>query len=201
MPTRATCDGRHPKTFTIPVGPTSGSGARHVEQPRVDEQIYWSTFDGANWSAQTAIPGRSTSHAPVVVAFANLLFMFWKGSGSDTRIFHATLAAGPNAIWSAGEEVFWLKPTADGMIRDVPHTDSHPAAVQRGNSLILAYKGQPGDSAVWFMSLSDDEWSGPFTVPGAGSWTGPGVAVLNGTLFMAWKALDPDPELHFSTLQ
>jgi hypothetical protein len=165
-----------------------------------DEQIYWSTFDGFNWSAQAAIPGRATSHAPALAAFGNRLFMFWKGSGNDTRLFHATLPAGPLGIWSGGEEVSWVRSDASGMIREVPNTDSHPAAVQRGNSLILAYRGQPGDTAVWFMAFANDEWSAPFTVPGAGTYTGPGAGALDGTLVVSWKALDPDFELHLRTL-
>jgi hypothetical protein len=165
-----------------------------------DEQIYWSTFDDTNWSAQAAIPGRSTSHAPALAAFGNRLFMFWKGSGGDTRIFYATLPAGALGIWSGGEEVSYVRSDAAGMTREVVNTDSHPTAVQRGNSLMLAYRGQPGDSAVWFMAFANAEWSAPFTIPGAATYTGPGAAVLDGTLLVAWKALDPDYELHLSTL-
>jgi len=126
--------------------------------------------------------------------------MFWKGSGNDTRLFQATLPAGPLGIWSGGEEVSWVRSDASGMIREVPNTDSHPAAVRRGNTLILAYRGQPGDSAVWFMAFANGEWSAPFTIPGAGTYTGPGVGVLDGTLLVSWKALDPDYELHLRTL-
>ncbi len=165
-----------------------------------DEQIYWSSFDGNGWSTQVAIPGRSTSHAPALAGFGNRLFMFWKGSGNDTRIFYATLPAGPSGIWSGGEEVSYVRADANGMTREVVNTDSHPAAVQRGDSLMLVYRGQPGDTAVWFMAFKNEEWSAPFTVPGAGTYTGPGVAAFEGSLFTAWKALDPDFELHFSTL-
>jgi hypothetical protein len=165
-----------------------------------DDQIYWSTFDGNSWSPQQSIPGRSTSHAPALAAFGNRLFMFWQGSGNDARIFHATLPTGSLGIWSGGEEVAFLRADAKGMTREGVNTDSHVAAVARGASLILAYRGQPGDTAVWFMAFANGEWSAPFTVPGAGTYTGPGAAVLNGSLLIAWKALDPDSELHFSTL-
>jgi hypothetical protein len=50
------------------------------------------------------------------------------------------------------------------------------------------------------MVFANDEWSAPFTIPGAGTYTGPGAGALNGSLFVAWKALDPDYELHFTTL-
>lgn len=165
-----------------------------------DEKIYSSKFDGTNWSPQAAIPGRATSHAPALAALGNTLFMFWKGSGSDTRIFNATLPAGPLGIWSAGEEVSYVRADAGGMTREIVNTDSHPAAVQKGTSLVLVFRGQPGDSAVWFMVFANGEWSAPFTIPGAGTYTGPGGGVLNGALIVAWKALDPDYELHFRTL-
>lgn len=167
-----------------------------------DERIYWSSFDGSNWTPQEAILGRTTSHAPALAAFGNRLFMFWKGSGNDTRIFQATLGSEPNAIWSAGEEVSYQRIQTQGVIRDVVNTDSHPAAVQRGDTLVLSYRGMPGDTAVWFMTLRQGEgqWSGPFTVPGAGTTTGPGIAQLGGALFIAWKALEPQSELHFSRL-
>jgi hypothetical protein len=165
-----------------------------------DEQIYWSTFDGTNWSPQSAIAGRATSHAPALAAFGDRLFMFWKGSGNDTRIFYATLPAGNLGIWSAGEEVSYVRASTGGMTREIVNTDSHPVAVRRDGSLVLAYRGQPGDTAVWFMSFANDEWSAPFTISGAGTHTGPGVGVLNGSLIVSWKALDPDFELHLSTL-
>jgi Matrixin len=165
-----------------------------------DEQIYWSKFDGTNWSPQAAIPGRATSHAPALAAFGDRLFMFWKGSGNDTRIFQATLPAGSLGIWSGGEEVSYVRTQVSGMTREIVNTDSHPAAVQRGDSLVLVFRGQPGDSAVWFMPFANGEWSAPFTIRNAGTYTGPGAGVLNGTLLVAWKALDPDHELHFSRL-
>ena len=165
-----------------------------------DERIYWSKFDGTNWSPQSAIPGRTTSHAPALAALGNQLLMFWKGSGNDTRIFYAKLPAGSQRIWSGGEEVSYVRAEAGGMTREIVNTDSHPAAVGRRDSIVLAFRGQPGDSAVWFMVVANGEWSAPFTISGAGTYTGPGAGVLNGALIVAWKALDPDYELHLRTL-
>ena len=82
------------------------------------------------------------------------------------------------------------------MIREVVNTDSHPAAVQRGNSLVLVFRGQPEirPSGSWFLRMASGLLPLPYQVR---VLTGPGAGALNATLLVAWKALDPDYELHF----
>jgi hypothetical protein len=166
-----------------------------------DSNIWFSsTTDLLSWTPQVPLDNVRSTHGPALAALGDRLFMFWKGSGNDTRIFYATLPAGPLGIWSAGEEVSYVRAEVGGITREIVNTDSHSAAVQRGTTLVLTFRGQPGDSAVWFMVFSNGEWSAPLTVPGAGTYTGPGAGTLNNTLLVAWKALDPDYELHLSTL-
>jgi hypothetical protein len=70
-----------------------------------DEQIYWSTFDGTNWSSQAAIPGRATSHAPALAAFGNVCSCFRRDPGktrasSLPRCRLAISASATGYLWS-----------------------------------------------------------------------------------------------------
>ncbi len=165
-----------------------------------DERIWWSQFDGTRWTPQAAIPGRSTSHSPALAVAATRLCMLWKGSGDDQRIHHAFLDRGPNAIWSGGIEVSYVDMYAEGAVRHSVRTSHHPVAVSRGDALMLAYKGQAGDDALWIMQWQSGEWSGPTQIPDVLSSSGPGIATLAGAVSLAWRAQGPDETLHCSKL-
>jgi hypothetical protein len=77
------------------------------------------------------------------------------------------------------------------------NTSHHPAIASTGGQLITAYKGQPGDDAVWLMrglQLAN----GPVQIKDALSSTGPGLATVRDKIICVWKAQGPDQELHFA---
>jgi hypothetical protein len=165
-----------------------------------DERIWWSRFDGNSWSPQAAIAGRTTSHSPALAVAGNRLCMLWKASGDDQRIHHAFLDRGPDAIWSAGLQVTYVDNNTDGAVAHSVRTSHHPVAAARGDALMLAYKGQTGDDALWMMQWQAGEWSGPTQIPDVLSATGPGIAVIGGAVVLAWRAQGPDETLHCSRL-
>jgi hypothetical protein len=165
-----------------------------------DERIWWSRFDGTSWSPQAAIPGRTTSHSPALGVAGDRLCMLWKASGDDQRIHHAFLDRGPNAIWGPGVQVTYIDNYTEGAVAHSVNTSHHPVAAARGDALMLAYKGQAGDDALWIMQWQDGEWSGPTQIPQVLSSTGPGIMVLAGAIGLAWRAQAPDETLHCSRL-
>jgi len=166
-----------------------------------DSSIYWSSFDGVSWSPQIAIPGRGTSHGPALVALGTRLYMFWKGIDGDSRVFYSWLGDQPNSIWTAQREVTFTIARTQGM-EGVNIGSSHaPSATVRGDRIVLAWKGVPGDTALYFATLeSDDQFSGQVRIPDVGSSHGPALTSVDGRLHLAWKGIPGDTGLYYSRL-
>jgi hypothetical protein len=166
-----------------------------------DSTIYWSSFDGSGWSPQQAIPGRGTSHGPSLVVWRDRLYMFWKGVDDDTRVFYAWIGNSSNSIWQAQREVVFSESQTAGIEAINIGTTHAPAATVRGDRIVLAWKGIPGDTGLYFATLEDNgEWSGQVRVPDVGTSHGPAVADLEGRLYMAWKGIPGDSGLYYSRL-
>ena len=125
-----------------------------------DNNIYWSSFDGNNWSPQVQIRGRGTSHGPALAALGNKLYMFWKGSEDDHNVYYAWIDDQPDPIWQAQRVVAYTDARAEGNVEINIGTSSRPVATVRDNTIVLAWKGIPGDSGLYFASLENDKWSG-----------------------------------------
>jgi hypothetical protein len=49
-----------------------------------DQNLYFATYDGTQWSAQTQIPGVASSVGPSLASYGGKVYAAWKGKGSDT---------------------------------------------------------------------------------------------------------------------
>jgi hypothetical protein len=121
--------------------------------------------------------------------------------GDDTRIFQARLPGGA-ADWLPGQPVTFLDFNASGgtlvAVGSQVNTSHHPAvAATASGQFIVAYKGQPGDDAVWLLRGLHIA-NGPVQIKDALSSTGPGLATVREKIICVWKAQAPDQELHFS---
>ncbi|WP_322057986.1 matrixin family metalloprotease [Paraburkholderia sp. J63] len=168
-----------------------------------DSGIYWSTFDGANaWSPQQLIAGRGTSSGPALAVYNGELHMFWKGVSGDNNAWHARLVDPANRIWGPQEKIAFID-AGDLSSGETPvpiGTSDALVATQRGNELVLAWKGIPGDHALWFSRYRDGEFSGQMSVPNVGSEAGPAIALLGGKLVLAWRGIGDDHNLWMSSL-
>lgn len=164
------------------------------------DHVLWSSWANGQWAPVTVIPNVLTSHAPALAAFANDLVLCWQGMGGDTRIFQARLPGGAGA-WIAGQPVTYLDSSASGNIFVVTgspvNTSHHPALATTGGQLIVGYKGQPGDDAVWLLRGLGIA-NGPVQIKDALSSTGPGLTAVRDKIICVWKAQAPDQELHFA---
>jgi hypothetical protein len=52
-----------------------------------DENLYWATFDGTEWTNQLQIGGTATSNGPALAVFQNTLFLAWNGHATDSSIW------------------------------------------------------------------------------------------------------------------
>jgi len=167
-----------------------------------DAGIYWSRLNGGSWSPQIRIAGRGTSHGPALVVFGGQLHMYWKGIQDDDNVYHAVLVDAANGIWGPQDRVSYVDAgnLASGETPIAIGTSDSPVATVRGNELVLAWKGIPGDDDLWFSRFSNGEYSGQMNVPNVGSAAGPSIVNLNGRLVLAWRGIPDDSNLYVSTL-
>lgn len=165
-----------------------------------DNGLYWATFDGSNWTPQQPILGVGTSDSPALVVFGNLLYMFWKGIPGDTKAYYSTLDNGEGAIWQPQKPISYIESQANGMVALEIGTSSALSACVRGNRILLAWKGVPGDSGIYFSLFDGQEFTGQIPMANAGTSGGPTVLEFNGQAYMAWKGIEGDSNLFWSRL-
>jgi hypothetical protein len=167
-----------------------------------DAGIYWSRLNGGSWSPQQRITGRGTSHGPALVVFQGQLHMYWKGVEDDDNVYHAVLVDPANGIWGPQDRVSYVDAgnLASGETPIAIGTSDSPVATVRGNELVLAWKGIPGDDDLWFSLFSNGQYSGQMSVPNVGSAAGPGIVNTNGRLVLGWRGIPDDTNLYVSTL-
>jgi hypothetical protein len=106
-------------------------------------------MNGLAWTFERLNPGINTSTAPGVVAYKDTLYLFYKGSGSDTNIYVARSTGDfmNGATWTYTR----LNPGIN--------TTVAPRPVVVGDSLYLFYKGS-GDSYIWIAQPGTDIFNG-----------------------------------------
>ncbi|MCM3763742.1 matrixin family metalloprotease [Neobacillus niacini] len=167
---------------------------------RNDQGIYWSTFTGEGWTPQQQIRGVGTSASPALVAFRNRLYMFWKGVEGDRNVYYSWLDNGPGAIWQPQRVVAYIdNETSGGVWRNIG-SSSGPSATVRGNRILLAWKGIPGDQGIYFSLYDGNEFTGQIRVNNVGTSQGPTVFDTGGFTHMAWKGIDGDNTIYWTTL-
>ena len=165
-----------------------------------DSGIYWSTFDGAHWAPQRNVLGVGTSDTPALVALDNQLHMFWKGAPGDTNAYHSTIDNGEGAIWKPQQRIFYVEALVDGMVPLATGTSSAPSACVRGNRIMLAWKGAPGDSGIYFSLFDGQEFTGQIRMSNVATSVGPTVVDFSGQTHMLWKGAEGDSNIYWSRL-
>ena len=166
-----------------------------------DTGIYWSTYDGAEgWSPQANIRGVGTSNSPALVGFNSMLYMFWKGIPGDSNVYYSFFDFVNDPIWKPQQRVVYYDYEVGGGIPLAIGTSGAMSAARRGDSILLAWKGIEGDSAIWFSLFRNGEFSGQSPVPNVGTSVGPSVVQAHGGTYMAWKGIDGDSGIYWSRL-
>ena len=62
-----------------------------------DGQLWWSSFDGANWSGEREIPNLGISDSPSAIGWAGGITVFHQGFGDDGQLWYTYSPNG--AIW------------------------------------------------------------------------------------------------------
>jgi hypothetical protein len=147
-----------------------------------DNGIYWSTTSALmpdssssqyDWTPRQKVPNIGTSTSPALASLKGVVYMAWKGEGTDTKIYVSSL--GSDGAWTPRQVV----PVG---------TSEGPALAVTSDTLYLAWKGE-SDSAIWWSKSSDGKtWSPQAQVPGVGTSAGPALASDgSGSMYLAWK--------------
>jgi|GEM_PF-1463657 hypothetical protein len=177
---------------------------------RSDQAIYFSLYDGnAGWSPQRRAGVVGTSDSPALVAVGRRVFMFWKGIAGDNTAFFSILDLNdPHLNWSPQQRItFSVFETRE--VREIAiGTTGALTACRRGEDILLAWKGAQGDQGIYFTLLVGESvlgqiretFQGQINVAGVGTSVGPAVTNLAGGTLMAWKGIEGDNTIFFSTL-
>lgn len=107
-----------------------------------DERLFFSRFDGAEWTPVGLLPGGS-SDGPALSVYRGLLFAAWKGISGDDRLFFS--------IYNGAE---W---TQQRIVHTVA-SSAGPALAAVGDKLILAWRGPNDDQQLYYALYDNHDW-------------------------------------------
>jgi kumamolisin len=131
---------------------------------------------------QTALLGIGLP--PALTAYANKLFMGWKGVEFDDRLWWTSYNG---SAWAAQQQIPGVAGSA-GI-----------AFAVFNNELYAAWKGMGNDQGIWWSYFNGSTWQPQKEVSGVATSTGPRLAVYGGKLYMAWKGMEDDQRLWWSS--
>jgi hypothetical protein len=168
-----------PGVSTVDSPAATTNGANYLVAWTTSNQSLWWTTCPANstqssydWTPAAAVPNAASSGGPALATFAGKVWMAWKGEGTDTRIYIASLSG---STWSDG-----------GAISGIG-TSNSPALAATASGLYLAFTGQSDDTVYWSKSSDGKTWSAQAAVPGFNTSDTPALAAFNGVVYIAAK--------------
>ena len=146
--------------------------------------LFWATAqDPANWYHHGSIADAATSFQPALTVCNGQVFLAFKGVGNDTGIYMTRIAnVGDLPTNSAGWVYRWPIPNVG--------TSHGPSLCTLNSELFMAWKGDPGDTAIWYSSSpsgDQNSWApqqaigpSPFGQLNYGTSVGPALATFFG---------------------
>ena len=164
----------------------------------VDENLFWAAFPNSQgqpqWSDQHMLGDRASVVGPTLAAFQHQLFMAWRGiiggdGGSDRRLFFAT---NDGSGWSNQTSL------------DDRGSNWGPALAPFGDKLHMIWRGIEDDQRIYWSTFPESTtnplWSSQTPLNDRGSFRGPSLAAFGNQLFMAWRGIQGDAHIYWSTL-
>jgi hypothetical protein len=160
-----------------------------------DTRIWCSQYNQSQnaWSAQylTKLAGTGApiqaGASPAIVSLNGVLFMVWRGEGSNDNLYYATSTDG--FTWTGNRQIAGAAST------------HQPALVDFNGYPVLCFKGGNNDGGIYTatFNLSDQQWTSVYPTGPFGTSNGPTLAVYQERLFMAWKGAGSDTSLWWAT--
>jgi hypothetical protein len=161
-----------------------------IGQPPAPYHVWYSTFNGTTWSAQTTIPGAVVSPALIsqgdaaLTVYSGDLYASWMTGSCAT--YCITYADFNGTAWSSPSN------------RSGPSVDDYPptgTALGVSNGSLYDAWYDPGAVRVSYISFNGKTWSSIQHVPSSSSLTcnTPSVVGYDGALFVAWMGSGTTP--------
>ncbi|MGD0084281.1 MAG: sialidase family protein [Acidimicrobiales bacterium] len=149
--------------------------------------INYSDFNGSTWSAVATVPSAQStnfesSDVPLAVLGSDL-FVSWESSASAL-------------MYSFFNGTVWSTPASIG-----PLSDAGPALATKGSKLYASFMNY-STLKVSYAVYNGTAWKPAKNIPGTSYHvqTGPGIALYNGSIYVAWlPTFDPSPIDYVST--
>jgi hypothetical protein len=169
-----------PQGYLIYKGPGTDTG---IYVAHTTDSI---SSQGAAWSRTRMSPAAiQTGATPAAVAFAGGLYVFYKGAGTDSRIFVAQPSGG-NILDGASWHAEPMK--EDRTIK----TSTAPAVAVLDNTLYMFFKGAGSDNNIYIARSSGNpaegkSWSAHVLNPALTTGAAPVAVTFNGALYLFYK--------------
>lgn len=181
-----------------------------------DPQIYWSRFDGSNWTRQQPIlsfrtPGvgpwpAMSDVSPNLAVFRQGLFLAWKPQFSlDPRDFPDN----PPSIQNARVSIVQYHQDTDSWIL-IPAatqllTSLKPSMSSFQDRLFVACRGELDDMNIWWSQFDGTAWTNAQVLTNVGTSNGPATIAFKSEsdsaplLYMTWRGADQDQSIWWAT--
>lgn len=129
--------------------------------------IWWSTYDGTNWTENRKIPDQKSKATPALAAFGNRLHMVHLGDSSN------------NIWWSWFEGDSWFPNLK------IPNQQSKaaPALAAFGGRLHMVHLGDSSNE-IWYSTSDGTNWRPNVRIPRQKSKATPALAAFAGRLYL-----------------
>jgi hypothetical protein len=117
-------------------------------------QLWYSVFDGANWSGDKYLPNIGVSQSPSAVAWAGGITVFHQGANDNGQLWYTYSPDGTH--WGG-----------DTYVPNVGLSGSPSAVVYKGK-LYVFHQGVQDSADLWYSIFDGTSWSGDRPVPNVG---------------------------------
>ncbi|MFD9636182.1 hypothetical protein [Streptomyces violascens] len=141
-----------------------------------DKSLWYTSFDGTNWTPDQQIPhGMASDAAPALAVYNNKLYCVHVSSSGDKVLWYTSFD-GTN--WTPGQYITGVS------------SDAGPALAVYNNKLYCAHLSSNSDGLVHIAAFDGTNWLGDWQAPVQGgslmkSGAGPALAVYNNKLYCA----------------
>lgn len=157
-----------------------------------NDDLYFSVMEKkAVWSDAVRLSNGLSSVGPSIACYGygdgEVLYAGWKGKGSDTKLYYASMAKGETRF-------------CDQSVLPSATSNYGPALTQYKDKLYAAWRSSDSNSLWWSSMNKDKSWQGPYKVDGVGSKYEPALAVFDGKLCAAWRGQDSDAAIYYQVI-
>src|SRR5271165_3708483 len=146
-------------------------------------QLWYSSFDGANWREDTQVPILGMSESPSAVPWAGGITVFHQGPG-DGQLWYTYSSDGTN--WGG-----------DTLVQNLGISESPSAVVYNGN-LYVFHQGSGDNGQLWYSVFDGTNWSEDTLITNVGMSGSPSAVAWSGGITVFHQGSDNNEQLSYT---